>query len=287
MKLNDASKSDLMKNSATPFSLNQQEKSWVSWKHINNSIHHQLSRTITELKRNDKLRRELFAYLCHDLRSPLASIRAYIETIFIKDEELSKEDIKKYLHIVLDNALLLDEMIDKMLQLSALEAQQIKVNLKPFSIAELANHVAMRLSPRAEKLKIDLKFIIPPNLPRVCADSCLIERVIINLTENALQHTPADGIVKITLSKHNKKVRVTISDTGCGIAEEDLPYVFDQFYRVERECACQNRGTGLGLAFSKKILHLHNSYISVKSRINEGTTFYFDLNIFDADTSRS
>jgi signal transduction histidine kinase len=237
-----------------------------------------------ELKRTDDLRRELVAGVSHDLRSPLASIQGYLETILIKDEKLSPEEKKNYLEIILSNTQLLSKLVAELFELSKLDAKQVQPKPEQFSIAELTQDVVMKLRPQAEKNNIHLEPVFPKEVPRVYADIALIERAMSNLIENAILYTPTNGTVKVVLSKSEKKVSVTVSDTGRGIPPKDLPYIFDRFYRVERSRNRTTGGTGLGLAISKKILELHGSDITVESEVNVGTKFYFDLNTLDYQT---
>ncbi len=234
-----------------------------------------------ELKQTDNLRRELVANVSHDLRSPLASIQGYIETIMMKEAELNPEDRLKYLETILNNTTMLSKLVEELFELSKLDAKQIQPKSEPFSIAELTQDIVMKFQPNAEKTKINLKAELPQNLPLVYGDIGLIERALSNLMENALRYTPANGTVKVELSGIDHKIRISISDTGVGIPKDELPHIFERFYRVEKSRSREKGGTGLGLAIAKKILEIHNSTISVESEPNVGTTFYFDLKTLD------
>ncbi len=230
-----------------------------------------------ELKKNDNLRRELVANVSHDLRSPLASIQGYLETILMKDKTLTAEERNQFLQVILNNTTLLNNLVEQLFELSKLDARQVQPNPEPFSMAELAQDVVMKFKPRAEKRNVDLQAVLPENLPQVKADIGLIERALSNLIDNALRYTPEKGTVKVVLSNSHKRVRVLVSDTGNGISADDLPFIFDRFYRAEKSRARTTGGTGLGLAISKKILELHGSTITVESVVNVGTTFSFDM----------
>ena len=234
-----------------------------------------------ELKQTDDLRRELVANVSHDLRSPLASIQGYIETIMMKESELNPEDRLKYLETILNNTTLLSKLVEELFELSKLDAKQIQPKPEPFSIAELTQDIVMKFRPKAEKTKINLKTELPQNLPLVYGDIGLIERALSNLMENAIQYTPANGIVKVELSGIDHKIRISISDNGLGIPKDELPHIFERFYRVEKSRSREKGGTGLGLAIAKKILEIHDSDILVESEINVGTRFYFDLKTLD------
>jgi len=233
-----------------------------------------------ELKRTDDLRRELVANVSHDLRSPLASMQGYLETILIKDETLPPAERRKYLQVIFDNTKMLGTLVSELFELSKLDAKQVQPKFEPFSIAELTQDVVMKFKPQAEKLQVDLQASLPKALPMVDADIGMIERALSNLIDNALRFTPAGGAVKVELQNHDGKVRVAISDTGCGIPAEEIPLVFERFYRVEKSrVRSSGGGAGLGLAIAKRILDLHESEISARSALNTGTTFAFDLKV--------
>ena len=136
----------------------------------------------------------------------------------------------------------------------------------------------LKFKHRAEQQNISLRTLIPANMPFVYGDIGMIERALSNLIDNALSYTPTDGEVNVTLTLHNHKIVISISDTGSGIPSEDIPFIFDRFYRVEKSrTRSTSGGAGLGLAITKKILEAHNSFITVNSILNQGTTFKFEL----------
>ncbi len=233
-------------------------------------------RNMEELKRTDDLRRELVANVSHDLRSPLASLQGYIETILIKDASLSREEREKYLHILLNNTRTLNSLVGELFELSKLEARQIEPNIESFCMAELTQDIVLKFQPVAESMQVTLKADLPHDLPHVRADIALIDRAISNLIDNALRFTPRGGTVTIELSAKKKRVFVSVADTGEGIPAEELPRIFERYYRSERVNP-RRAGAGLGLAIAQKIIELHNSHIQVKSALRRGTTFSFAL----------
>jgi len=230
---------------------------------------------IEEIKNNDRLRRDLIANISHDLRSPLASVQGYLETIMMKEKDLSEEERQHYLQTVYKNILRLNKLVYELLELSRLDAGQIKPKPEPFSIAELTQDVLLKFKPQAEKNRINIHSDYPSSLPMVQADIGMIERALSNLLENALSYTPEEGNVTIELKCKQEKVFVKIHDSGQGIDQKDIPYIFDRFYRADKSRSSE--GTGLGLAITKKIMEAHNSTILVQSELNKGTTFTFDL----------
>jgi len=232
---------------------------------------------MAERERADEQRRDLIANVSHDLRSPMASIQGYVETILIKEDSLSAEERRRFLNIILDTTSRLSRLVDELFELSRLDAQQVQPKLEQFSMAELAQDVVVKFKPLSKDLNIELKASLPKNVSIVTGDIGLLERVLSNLIENALRYTPGSGTVHVGLEPTRDAVRVHVSDTGSGIPAEEIPRVCDRFYRVEKSRASASGGSGLGLAIVKKILALHGSEILIESKLNEGTTVSFML----------
>jgi signal transduction histidine kinase len=246
-----------------------------------NEMSDRISQQMKKLKETDTLRRELVANVSHDLRTPLASLQGYLETLLLKEGKLKPEEQRDYLKIALKHGTRLGKLVSELFELAKLDSQEIQLHAEPFSLGELAQDVLQKFQLNAEQKKIDLQLSFRRDLPFVLADIALIERVLENLVENALRYTPEGGIITASLipPRNNEKITVRITDTGCGIPQEDLPYIFDRFYRVEKNRQEKSGGSGLGLAISKRILELHGSSIEVDSRVQVGTTFTFYLPI--------
>ncbi len=240
-----------------------------------------LEANLKTLKSTDRLRRELIANVSHDLRSPLASIQGYVETVLMKDATLTPEERTRFLGIIHDTTTGLSKLVNELFELSKLDALQLQPKPEPCSLAELAQDVVMKFKPRAEKMAVTLKAKLPPQMPMVHADIGMMERVLSNLIENALQYTPEQGTVHVGLRRENGCVRVFVADTGCGIPEEEIPFLCERFYRVEKSRARTSGGAGLGLAITQKILGLHDSALVIESTVNVGTTVSFDLPVDD------
>lgn len=238
-----------------------------------------------ELKRTDVLRRELVANVSHDLRSPLASVQGHLETILMRFETLSAEEKKSYLEVCLRNIDKLARLVQELFELSKLEAHQIEPHREPLAISDLVQDVVMKYKPEAEHKGVQFEAAYGEGLPLVDADIGMIERVLSNLIENAIHHTKSGGRVSIEPRRFNSGVRVQISDTGCGIPADDLPYIFDRFYRGQRTGEHQ-LGTGLGLAIAKKIVELHGGEIGVETEVDKGTTFSVDLHASGGNAPR-
>lgn len=230
-----------------------------------------------QLKETDALRRELVANVSHDLRTPLSSLKGYLDTLLLKDETLTDEDRRKYLTIAQTNTNRLSKLVVELFELAKLDADELKPGREAFSIAELVYDVAQKFELRAAQKDISLEVIAPDNLPYVYADVGMIERVLDNLIDNALQHTPARGTISIQLRHVQEQVTVAVTDTGHGIATKDLPHIFKRFYRQSAGESGAGSGAGLGLAIAYRIVELHGSKLFVKSEPDRGTEFDFDL----------
>ena len=201
-----------------------------------------------QLRRAERMRRELVGNISHDLRGPLTSVQAYLETVLEKDGRLSPEERRRYLTISLRNTAGLQRLVEELFELAKLEAGQALPRLEPFQPAELAQDVVLKFRPEAERAAVTLAADLAPELPLVCGDIGLIERVLGNLIENALRYTPPGGAVRVALEPEGERVRVTVSDTGRGIEPEDLPRIFERFFRADRsrDRATGRRGAGPG-----------------------------------------
>ena len=232
---------------------------------------------IEEIKKIDFLRRELIANVSHDLRTPISIIQGYLETVLIKSDSLNNEEKTKYIETTLANTKRLQNLVEELFELSKLEAKQTKPRFETFSLAELLQDIQQKYSLELKAKNITLNLEFPHNHQMINADIAMMEKVFQNLIDNSLKFTPSGGKININFINKSKSILVTFSDTGCGIAKEELPYIFDRYHKSKRVVSNQ-KGTGLGLAIVKKILELHNIEILVESEKNKGTAFYFEIN---------
>ncbi len=235
-----------------------------------------ISAQMHALRQTDSLRRELVANVSHDLRTPLASLQGYLETLLMKADSLSEAQRQEYLQIALGQSERLGKLVSELFELAKLDSGHMELNREPFAPGELVQDVVLKYRLRARAEGIDLAADIPPDLPFVSADIGLIERVLENLLDNALRHTPAGGRVAVALAAQTGQVSVRVTDTGCGIPRHELEHVFDRFYQI-KQSARGAGGIGLGLAIAKRILDLHASSIVVASSPDNGTRFDFSL----------
>lgn len=237
------------------------------------------------LKRQEKLaierlevetmRNELVANVSHDLRTPLASIHGYIETLLMKKDDLDKEQQEKYLNTTLQSTAKLKKLVDELFELSKLENKERKLNIENFSIQDLVFDVTNHFKIAANSAKIELVADIPQGIPSVKGDIALIDRVLQNLIGNSIKFCNEGDKITIGLEKSGNKVKVHVRDTGTGISEEDLPFVFRRFHKGKNP----RSGSGLGLTIVKSILDLHNETYKVESELDKGTHFSFTLAI--------
>lgn len=241
-----------------------------------NGMADKIVENIDQLKSVENLRRELIANVSHDLRTPLAIMQGYVETMLMKNDNLSTENRQKYLKIVLTSSEKLSKLISQLFEYSKLEAKQIEPHKEPFFVAELAQDVFHKYQILAKEKDIDLRLNMPKDLPLVFADLGLVERVIQNLMDNALKFTPNGGEIQLDLNPLADSVEIKIADSGPGISEAQQAYIFERYNKADRKGE-QTGGAGLGLAIVKKILELHDATIRVQSQLNQGTTFMFQL----------
>ena len=190
---------------------------------------------VEKLRLAERMRRDLIGNISHDLRSPLASIQGYLETMVMKDAQLSSEERLRFLEISLRNTASLQNLVEEL-------------DVEPSG-----------------------------DLPLVSCDVGMIERVLTNLIDNALRFTPEEGAVHVLLKPEQETVRVTVVDTGVGITPEDLPHVFERFYRADKSRDRATGGAGLGLAIARQIVELHGSSLTVQSTPGQGARFSFTL----------
>ncbi len=249
-----------------------------------NEMAERILNNIEDIKATENLRRELVANVSHDLRTPISIIHGYVETLLMKESSLTDQERTQYLNTVLESTERLKKLVADLFELSKLEAKEIQPHKEPFFITELIQDISHNHKLMAQKKNITIVPVVDNNTPMVNADISLIERVLQNLMDNAIKFSNDGGIITIETHQFDDGVEVKITDTGKGIPEEDLPYVFDRYFNFSKSSAVEEEGTeapktssGLGLAIVKKILEIHNATIKLSSRLNKGSSFSFRL----------
>ena len=247
-----------------------------------NSMADTIVDNIDTIKSVDRLRRELIANVSHDLRTPLAVIQGYIETLQIKHDNLTDEEKLQYLDILQSSSEKLSHLINQLFEYSKLEAKQVEPVKEPFLISDLAMDVYNKYQLLAEKKGITINLEVGDNLPLVFADISLVERAIQNLMDNALKFTPEKGTINLEMKASADNVEILVKDSGPGIPENEQSYIFERYTKASTSGATSG-GVGLGLAIVKKIMEIHNSTIKVISKPDQGTTFQFWLPVYDSN----
>lgn len=236
-----------------------------------------IAQQMMRLQQSDAQRRELVANVSHDLRTPLASLRGYLETLLIKDQTLEAVQRQRYLSIALASSDQLAGLIESLFELAKLDATEAPLRVEPFCAADLAHDVVLKHQLAARDKGVDIDLAFDKALPFATGDIAMIERALNNLIDNAIEHTPRGGRVCVSLRACSDRVHVSVSDTGVGIAQELLPHIFERFYRVQKSRKDGARHAGLGLAITKRIVELHGEQIVAESALNRGTCFSFAL----------
>lgn len=233
----------------------------------------------TELSKIENLRRDIIANVSHDLRTPLSLIRGYAETI--KDVTgQNKEKREKQLQIIIDESERLSKIVDDILYLSRIQTGNVSLNITEFDIVKMIKDVLNRYALLANKRKIVLD-IDNVNKTNVWADKKRIEQVLYNLLSNAFSHTMENDTINISLENlyNDTKIKVFIADTGEGIGERELSRIWERYYKSDKARNQRTQSTGLGLAIVKSIFEAHNVNYGVESKMSEGTTFWFELDV--------
>jgi len=234
-------------------------------------------KNVEEIKRSDALRRELVANVSHDLRTPLSSIRGYVDTLLLKDNDLDPPTRRDHLTIIQRAVEKLTRLVGQLFELSKLDARQNQPQHEPFAINELVHDVVQKFEPLAAQRGINLSMGSPQRAVLIEGDVAMIERAVENLIDNALRYTPERGRVLVSAEQQDRFACVSISDDGPGIPADEAANIFDRFYRVDKSRSAASEGAGLGLAITRKIVEAHGGSVSVESEIGVGSTFTIKL----------
>lgn len=229
---------------------------------------------LTSLRQVETTRREFVSNVSHELRTPLASVRAMVETLedgALHDEEAAQDFLRR-IHQEVD---WMTGLVNDLLELARLESGQTTLRLAPTNISALVDECVAALRMKAEDKGVVLTAGMPNDLPLSAVDADRLRQVLLNLLDNGIKFTPPEGKVAVTGQRTPDGIRISVQDTGIGIAPEHLPHIFERFYKVER--GPRDSGSGLGLAIVKHIVQAHGGTIAVESKEGEGSTFSFTL----------
>jgi len=235
---------------------------------------HAFNRMAAQLAEQEEQRRRLFAGIAHELRTPLSVIQGTLEGILDRVVEPTPERIA----VLHSHAVLLKRLITDLRDLSLAQVGQLQLNRRPTDVPGVVRETLEAFAPLADERAIALRLDPPANLPQIQADPDRLRQVVQNLVENALRHTPSGGEVRIALRDGNGDgISMVVADTGGGIRAEDLPHIFEHFYRADQSRARSSGGTGMGLAIVKSLVEAHGGRVSVASAPGAGTTFTVTL----------
>jgi len=233
---------------------------------------HKIRSQIDTMTEQDQLRRRLIAQVSHDLRTPLSSIQGYLESLHLKEDDLTKEQRRELVNVALRQGKRLSRMVEELFELAGLEARERPPQFEPCSVAELMHDVAQKHQNKAAQKQVSLHMKTLEHSPFALVDISMLERVFDNLLDNALSHTPAGGRIELSLQASPTQLQIEIADSGAGIPASDIPHLFEPFFQGEAGSANPNHA-GLGLAIARRIMELLGGDIGVTSAQQKGTTF--------------
>ncbi len=231
---------------------------------------------ITELRKLENVRREFVANVSHELKTPLTSIKGYAETLLDGAIDDPKHN-RVFLETIQEHTNNLSRLIDDVLDLSTIEAERVNYRMEPVAIGDVTNRIIKALEPTAKAKKVSVMSDLAPSLPKVRADREKLAQIIMNLMENAIKFNKPGGEVRVSAEPNGIVLKIKIEDTGRGIAPEDLPRVFERFYRGNKDRSHEIPGTGLGLAIVKHLVEAHQGTVIVQSIPTQGSTFHVSL----------
>jgi two-component system phosphate regulon sensor histidine kinase PhoR len=231
---------------------------------------------ISQLRRLEQVRQEFVANASHELKTPLASIKACVETLL--DGALDDIEIRvRFLQTVSEQTERLDKLVRDRLALTRIESEERQPTLHPVALASVVDLCIHQHVQNAERKQMRL-ITVPPEQPvQIFADEESLEQVLDNLIDNAIKYTNAGGTITVRWGAEGERCRLEVEDTGIGIPQAHLPRVFERFYRVDRARSRELGGTGLGLSIVKHLVQIMGGSVSVSSRLGKGTTFTVEL----------
>lgn len=233
-------------------------------------------RDMTEEKRLDKLRKDFVANVSHELRTPLSMMQGYSEAL-VDDIVASEEERTELAKIIYDESLRMGRLVNELLDLARMEAGHVQLELSKENLDSVLIRTVRKFSSLAKEQRVNLNTNIGKLQHQYLIDSDRIEQVITNLMDNAIRHSKEDGQVEVELIEKAQEAIITIKDAGDGIAEDDLPFIFERFYKADKARTRGKSGTGIGLSIVKHLVEAHGGHISVGSRLGQGTIFTIHL----------
>jgi len=229
-------------------------------------------RDVTQQKLAEEMRDQFVDTATHELRTPLANIKAYAETLALADV-IDIEQQKQFLNTINSEATRLARFVDDLLSVSSMELGSLSLNKQVTDLGRMLNEVLAKIRPQVEEKRLTLEISLPEKMPEPELDKDKIATVLVNLLGNAVKYTPANGRVAFRVNITEKQIEIDVEDTGVGIAADEVDKVFEKFFRSNDPRVQEQTGTGLGLALAQEVVRLHGGRITVQSEINKGSTF--------------
>lgn len=233
-------------------------------------------RDMTEERQLDKMRKDFIANVSHELRTPISMLQGYSEAI-VDDIAETQEEKKEMARVIYDESLRMGRLVNELLDIARMEAGHLQLSMEEITISSFINRIIYKFQGLAKDSGIQLSAEIANEGTPFSLDPDRMEQVLTNLIDNALRHTPKGGKVTLKANQNERGLTIEVSDSGSGIPDEDLPFVFERFYKADKARTRGRSGTGLGLAIAKNIIDAHRGHISVQSKLGKGTTFSFFL----------
>lgn len=241
-----------------------------------NSMADKIAADVHELREQEQLRRDMTANIAHDLITPLTAIQGYSEAI--ADDVISDPGARhETAQLIGREVQRLRRLVSDMQNMTSLESGRVHLEMEPLNLHDLVTETLAVIAPECEQGQITLHNKVEATTPLALADSDRLTQVLLNLLDNARRHTPVGGQITLGARAENTRLIAWISDTGVGISQQDLPYIFERFYRVDRARVSTSGGTGLGLAIIKAIIVAHGGSVWAQSVSGQGTTIFFTL----------
>jgi PAS domain S-box-containing protein len=225
----------------------------------------------------ERLKNEFISTVSHELRTPMTSIKGYTDLLFLGMAGGLSDAQRNFLQIIKSNADRLTALVNDILDISRIETGRLRLTIEPLDLGEIISQVVLSFQEQFREAELLLEWEEPKGMPQIRGDAARVTQVLNNLLANACHYTPAGGWVSVSLRQTNGFLRVSVEDTGIGIAADDIPRIFDRFYRVDDPIVREARGTGLGLSIAKMFIEMLGGEIWVESKLGEGTVFYFTL----------
>ncbi|WP_166831141.1 sensor histidine kinase [Thalassoroseus pseudoceratinae] len=235
-----------------------------------------LLRDVTQQHLAEDAREQFVAAATHELRTPLASIRAYAETLATR-ENINREQQNRFYNVIQSEASRLGRFIDDLLDVSRMQAGSLSLDCHETDLSRLINETVEKIRPSMEAKQLDFRVELPAKIPMLNIDKGKVSAALVNLLGNAAKYTPESGRVTLRVSSSSQRIELAVTDSGIGIAADELPNIFGRFFRSEDDRVQEMSGSGLGLTFTQEVARLHGGDVKVESELDKGSTFCMTL----------